>query len=191
MVQRFRIVGIRGDCLGFDNAEAVNAKLNIRVPGWARGEVMPGDLYNYIDSKGLKIELKVNGKQKKATILNGYLQLEKDSWKKRDTVEVNFEMAVRKVKTHKKVLANTGKMAFERGPLVYCAEETDNYGGVLELKFSEEDEFNFEFDNGLFKGTGIIKGPAEEQTNQKSISLIPCYAWAHRNLGEMTVWFNY
>lgn len=88
-------------------------------------------------------------------------------------------------------MANTGKMAFERGPLVYCAEETDNYGGALELKFSEEDEFNFEFDNGLFKGTGIIKGPAEEQTNQKSISLIPYYAWAHRNLGEMTVWFNY
>lgn len=86
--------------LGFDNAEAVNAKLNIRVPGWARGEVMPGDLYNYIDSKGLKIELKVNGKQKKATILNGYLELEKDSWKKGDTIEVNFEMAVRKVKTH-------------------------------------------------------------------------------------------
>ena len=119
---------------GFDNAEAVHAKLNIRVPGWVSGEVMPGDLYSYINDKRLNIELTVNGKQKEVSISNGYLRLEKDSWKKGDIVEVNFEMAVRKVKAHKKVLANTGKMAFERGPLVYCAEETDNYGGVLELK---------------------------------------------------------
>lgn len=94
----------------------------------------PGDLYSYINDKRLNIELTVNGKQKEVSISNGYLRLEKDSWKKGDIVEVNFEMAVRKVKAHKKVLANTGKMAFERGPLVYCAEETDNYGGVLELK---------------------------------------------------------
>lgn len=177
--------------LGFDNAEAVNAKLNIRVPGWNRGEVLPGDLYTYMNDKELKIELTVNGKQKKATILNGYLQLEKDSWKRGDTVEINFEMVVRKVKAHKKVFANTGKMAFERGPLVYCAEQEDNPFGVTGLNISEEDEFNFEFDNNLFKGTGIIKGPIEGQANQKSITLIPYYAWAHRSLGEMAVWLNY
>lgn len=172
------------------NSQPLNSIFNIRIPGWARGEVMPGDLYRYLDNKKLGIELTVNGKEKDVKIREGYIQLENQDWKAGDRIEVTFEMAVRKVIAHKKVKANKGKIAFERDPLVYCAEETDNPEGVLKLQLSEDELFNFEYDTSLFGGLGIIKKMERGQPLHKPMTLVPYYAWAHRGLGEMAVWLD-
>ncbi len=173
----------------FTNKAHARAKLNIRVPGWARGEVMPGDLYQYLDTKNLDIQLSVNGVKKALNIKNGYIQLKEQDWKAGDIVEVVFEMAVRKVVAHEKVKANTGKTAFEYGPLVYCAEETDNAGGVLNMIIDQGENFKYEFDKTLFNGTGKIVGQPQGSEDDAT-TLVPYYSWAHRGLGEMAVWLN-
>ena len=57
------------------------AGLKIRVPGWARNEVLPSNLYNYLNKKESRIDLLINGKNKKVEIVEGYIILEKNQWK--------------------------------------------------------------------------------------------------------------
>ena len=100
-------------------------------------------------------------------------------------------MGVRKVVSNEKVAANKGKIAFERGPLVYCAEQTDNPNGVLNLSLNSNDQFKYIFDENLFGGTGKIIGKAtDSKNNLVDFMAIPYYAWAHREDGEMSVWLN-
>ena len=167
------------------------AGLKIRVPGWARGEVLPSDLYSYINNKNSNISLLINGKNKKVDIENGFIILDKSYWKSGDIIEISFEMKIRKVISNEKVIANKGKIAFERGPLVYCAEEVDNPNGVLDLKLDSNSQFKYFFDNKLLGGMGKIIGKATDGNNKLvDFIAIPYYAWAHRDDGEMSVWLN-
>ncbi len=176
--------------LTINNNEPVPAHLNIRIPGWLRDEVMPGNLYSYVTKKQLGYTLSVNGVKQEAIAKNGYIVLEQNTWKKGDHIQIEFDMAVRKVITHEKVEANKNKVAFERGPLVYCAEEIDNPNGILNLKVNTNDVFNYSFDNDLFGGLGKIKGTATKNSKSTTFTAIPYYAWAHRKVGEMAVWIN-
>jgi len=173
-----------------ENDESVPANFRIRVPGWVRNEVMPGDLYKYIDHEKLTSHVKVNGKEEKISTTNGFILLDNRNWKKGDKIEVVFDMAVRKVVANKKVEADRGKIAFERGPLVYCAEEVDNPDGVLSLKIPVKNTFNYIFDPSLFNGLGSIVGEVDDKSKSTTFKTIPYYAWAHRQMGEMAVWLN-
>lgn len=166
----------------------IDAHFNLRIPGWARNEVMPGDLYTYVDAEKPGILAKVNGEEVTVDLQSGYLSLEKKTWAKGDVIELAFEMPVRKVESHELVEANKGKIALERGPLVYCAEEIDNPGGVLNLGVSRETPFNYSYDQGLFSGLGKINGKTSAAHGMKDFTAIPYYAWAHRKMGEMAVW---
>ncbi len=174
----------------FNNKSGATAELKIRVPGWVRGEVLPGNLYSYVDNKNLDVNLSVNGKKQKVTISNGYITLDKKAWKKGDSIELNFEMEVRKVIANNKVTADKGKIAIERGPLVYCAEEVDNADGVLGMELPKQGVLNYSFDKNLLGGIGEIKGKAKLGSKTKSFTAIPYFAWAHRGMGEMAVWIN-
>ena len=173
-----------------ENEEDIQATFKLRIPGWARNEVMSGDLYRYIDEYTSSPKVTVNGETIHATPTDGYITLENRKWKTNDKIEIAFDMPVRKVVSHELVEANKGKIAFERGPLVYCAEEIDNPDGVLNLAISEEDVFEYTFDPGLFGGLGTIKGKAVAAANPVTFKAIPYYAWAHREMGEMSVWLS-
>lgn len=174
----------------FENKEPISAKLNIRVPSWSLGSVLPSSLYNYVDDKASKIKLKINGEPRELNISNGYIQLEDRQWSHNDNIVVEFEMFVRKVKSNDKVIANKGKIAFEYGPIVYCAEEVDNSKGVLDLSLDEEYSPQFFFDKNLFDGIGKIKLTKNEKSKLDEVKLIPYFAWANREAGEMAVWLN-
>ena len=174
----------------FTHKEVVPAQFKLRIPGWARNEVMPGDLYSYADDHKPGFTVSVNGKDVNTSAENGYIILDHRNWQSGDKINISFDMPVRKVITHNAVKANTGKIAFERGPLVYCAEEIDNAGGVLNTIVPKKGEFNFEIDLDLFGGLGKIGGPGKEKTESTTIKLIPYYAWAHREIGEMAVWLE-
>ena len=113
----------------WDGDVAVSVKKNkagafamkIRIPGWVRGQVVPSDLYRYSDGKRLGYSVKVNGQPMESELQDGYFKIER-RWKKGDKVEVHFDMEPRVVKAHAKVEADRGRVAVERGPLVYCAE---------------------------------------------------------------------
>ena len=164
------------------NREAIAADFKLRVPGWARNEVIDGDLYKYTDSHTPSIHLTVNGKSVEPVMENGYITLEKRNWQQNDKINISFEMPVRKVASHDLVVSNKGKVALERGPIVYCAEEVDNPKGVLNTLVSADEEFTYFFEKGLLGGLGKIESP--------TLTAIPYYAWAHRGNGEMAVWIN-
>lgn len=170
--------------------------LKIRIPGWVRGEVVPSDLYAFSDGKRLGYAVKVNGEPVESSLDKGYFSVTR-RWKKGDVVEVHFDMEPRMVKAHEKVEADRGRVAVERGPVVYCAEWPDNSFGVMNVLMSRKPEFTVEYTPGLLSGIHRIKADAQAlsydkdgRLNVKSVTLtlIPYYAWAHRGKGEMTVW---
>ena len=162
------------------NETDVEAVLKLRVPGWARNEVTDGDLYNYIDDLTPSIKVIINGVKQEVTHEDGYLLLQSQNWKKNDKIQISFEMPVRKVAANPLVSANEGKMALERGPLVYCFEAADNPGGVLNKIILASDEMTNVYDPDILGGLVKIKG--------SNSTAIPYYAWAHRKMGEMAVW---
>ena len=163
----------------------------IRIPGWVRNEVLPGDLYSYLNKKDSDISLLINGENQQVDTENGYIILDKNYWKSGDIIEVSFEMEVRKVISNEKVIANKDKIAFERGPLVYCAEQVDNPNGVLNLKLEANSQFKYLYDEELLGGMGKIIGKATDEKNRSvDFMAIPYYGWAHRDDGEMSVWLN-
>jgi DUF1680 family protein len=155
--------------------------LNLRIPGWARGEPVPSDLYRYEDEPGEKPMLKVNGEPVKIELAKGFARIRR-KWETGDIVELELPMPIRRVRSHEKVEENQGKIALERGPLVYCAEGIDNGGQVSHLSLKDGDTLAYRFQKDLLGGIGVITG------NNKRFAAIPYYAWSHRGVGEMAVW---
>ena len=161
--------------------------LRVRVPGWARNEPVPTDLYRFADANEEKPSLKVNGTPAAITLDRGYAVIHR-TWTKGDAVEIVFPMPVRRVVANASVSADAGRVAFQRGPLVFCAEGVDNAGRVLDLAIPDTARFTAEFRPDLLNGVIVLKGPAAG-TNVRDAVLIPYYAWANRGPGEMRVWF--
>lgn len=170
--------------------------LKIRIPGWVRGDVVPGNLYAYSDKKSLDYTVKVNGQTMESVLEKGYFSIRRN-WKKGDKVEIHFDMEPRTVKAHTLVEADRGRMAVECGPLVYCAEWPDNDFSVLSVLMNRKPVFSVESKPDLLCGIRQIKTGAQilSYDNQGKIvakdvqlTLIPYYAWAHRGSGEMAVW---
>ena len=101
--------------------------LLIRIPGWAQNKAIPSNLYQFQNNSDAKPVIKVNGAAVEYTIENGYAVINR-TWKKNDKVEVNLPMEVRRVVANEKLKDDIGKVALQRGPLMYCAEWPDNNG---------------------------------------------------------------
>jgi DUF1680 family protein len=101
-------------------------------------------------------------------------------------------MPVRCVVASSKVKADVGRIALERGPIVYCAEWPDNPGGkVRRLVVSDSQKFTARFEPRLLNGVEVIQGRALNADGQEqAFTAIPYYAWANRGKGEMAVWFR-
>lgn len=155
--------------------------LRLRIPGWARGEVVPSDLYSFADGKASKWSVRVNGKEQSGELEDGYFCIGR-KWRKGDKVELHLEMEPRFVRANPAVEADRGRVAVERGPLVYCAEWLDNEGDVRQAKVSVTDHLTVERRPDMLYGIDVIRDGA--------LTLIPYYAWNHRGAGNMAVWLN-
>ena len=116
--------------IGVKKNSAGKFNLKVRIPGWVRNQVVPSDLYTYSDNVRLGYSVKVNGEEVKSELKDGYFCIDR-KWKKGDKVEVHFDMEPRTVRANDKVAADKGRVAVERGPVVYCAEWPDNNFDVL------------------------------------------------------------
>lgn len=170
--------------------------LKLRIPGWAQGEVVPSELYYFADGKQPDYTIKVNGTDVERVMDKGYLSISR-KWKKGDRVEIAFDMQPRVVKANDKVEADRGRIAIERGPLVYCAECHDNEFKLHSLLLPDEPTFNVVNKPDMLSGIHLLQTNGQSlfydadgllQTKQVEVSLIPYYAWAHRGEGEMAVW---
>jgi hypothetical protein len=139
--------------------------------------------------------VKVDGELVDLVLQKGYVLLDR-TWQAGDVVEVSLPMPVRRVVANEAVEADRGRVAVERGPLVYCAEALDNGGRVTNFILPDGAALTAEKLADLLNGVVVIKGEAEALcekagravVEKKPITLIPYYAWANRGPGEMEVW---
>ncbi len=98
-------------CISIDNiSEGGPMVLKLRIPGWARGEAVPGNLYFYADSAENSYSVKVNGDIVSCELENGYFVIDR-KWTAGDKVEVHLDMNVRFVKADNNVEADRGSGA--------------------------------------------------------------------------------
>ncbi len=170
--------------------------LHVRIPGWARNQPIPSDLYRYQRSSDAKPTLMINGKLVELELEKGYAVVRR-RWAKGDTIKLNLPLPVRQVLSHPLVKANVGRVAIERGPIVYCIEAVDNQGHALNVSMPEENEFSVEHRPDLLGGVTVLQGRGvanrrDDQgkvvTAEVQLTAIPYYAWANRQMGEMAVW---
>ena len=170
--------------------------MNLRIPGWVRNEVLPGDLYYYDDKQKPGYTVTVNGEAVEGVLQKGYLQIER-KWRKGDVVEIRFDMQPRVVRANEKVTADRGRVAIERGPIVYCAEWPDNDFNVHNILLNLHPSFQVVDKPDLLYGIREITTDAQALSydaagklavKDVNLTLIPYYAWAHRGEGAMEVW---
>jgi hypothetical protein len=177
---------IQVERIGSDVNATKNFTLNLRIPGWARNQPVPSDLYRYEDRLKPQVKLSVNGKATKYDLKAGFAQVTR-TWKSGDTIALHLDMPVRRVVAHPAVDADSNRFALERGPLVYCAEGADNHGQVLDKVLSGPMRFaTREEPHSL---GGIVSISASTKTAAQELKCIPYYAWSHRGPNEMRVWF--
>jgi DUF1680 family protein len=175
--------------------------INVRVPGWARNEAMPGNLYRFLDSIIEPVTIRINGSpvaiDTSHGLNKGYASLTR-TWRRGDTIELTLPMRPRRVVADERVAADRGRVALQRGPLVYCLEWPDNASGhVRSMMLSDSSALAAEFKPDLLGGVTVIRGRAsslafDEQdkvvSTEQDFLAIPYYAWANRGPGEMLVW---
>ena len=165
----------------------------IRIPGWVQDKVVPSDLYAFSDDVKSDYKISVNGTPVAHYQLNnGYLAIDRN-WEKGDVVRIHFDMPVRTVVANSHVADDCGRVAVERGPLVYCAEWADNEGiNPHELQLAQQPQFKVEAGYGIKNTEGDGKTfnvtAITAQAQEGSVKLIPYYAWNHRGAGKMDVW---
>ncbi len=175
--------------------------LKVRIPGWAQNEAIPGELYRFADESHDTIQFFVNGIPFLPGINNGYATLER-RWKDGDIISLELPMPVRKVIADERIRDDSGKVAIQRGPLIYCAEWSDNPDiDILDLAFEKEAIFSTEFvelmPGGLMviniKGNhpGKTPGGNKRLSGEMHVNMIPYAVWANRGPGQMRVWMPF
>lgn len=164
--------------------------LALRIPGWCKLAVLK------INNDLVDLE---------SCTKHGYAYLTR-IWKKGDHVELIFPMAIERVRSNPKLRENIGKVALQRGPVVYCLEEIDNGTNLPSIILPKDSVLEAAFREDLLDGISVITGRAEKvddstwgeglymskerETKTINIQAIPYYAWCNRQPGEMLVWIS-
>ncbi|HAM99769.1 MAG TPA: six-hairpin glycosidase [Marinilabiliales bacterium] len=171
-------------------------EMAIRIPGWVQNQAVPSGLYHFLNPANENYTIRVNGKTVKYKLINGYATLEK-SWKAGDEIEINFPMEVQKVVASDSVLNNRNKMAFQRGPVVYCFEDKDNQNeSVFDKCVDTQVIVTANYNEQLLGGIVTLqmnghKQVAEQKTEDFTLTAIPYYVWNNRGTASMKIWTPY
>lgn len=171
-----------------ENNSAEAQQIGIRIPEWSQK----------------KAQLLIDGVEKRLQVIDGFVYLEIPTGT--TTLQLTLDMSVKKYQANEKVVYNFGKVAIQRGPLVYCVEETDQTTDVWKYTLTKEGQFRYVFEADLLGGVGAIYADAQlpetahtdalyqeyrtPQFKETQVKLIPYYAWANRTSENMEVWIN-
>jgi DUF1680 family protein len=178
--------------LAIEEGSGVPWTLGLRVPGWCRGVAVR------LDDREVEV----------TPDASGYLRLDR-AWARGDSVELDLAMEPRLVEAHPWIEATRGRVAIERGPLVYCLEQADHPGApVADLEIDPAAPLTSRWDGDLLGGVAVVRasgfqvdtaswhhqlyrparpGPAAAR-QRVELTAIPYYAWANREPGAMRVW---
>ena len=178
--------------------EPAEFTLRVRVPGWALGQPVPGDLYRYVDTGAAapRVALKVNGRPAPLAMEKGFALLRR-RWNAGDRIQLDLPMPVRRVLAHDAVKEDAGKVALQRGPIVYCLEGADHGGKCLHLVLPDDAPLRAEHRSDLLGGLTVLRARGQAvhrgddgklATAPVELTAVPYYAWNHRGPGPMAVW---
>lgn len=166
--------------------------LRLRIPGWAQEAPVPTDLYSYTQ-KGSDYTISVNGKSVKAQQIDGYATIER-IWAAGDVVSINLPMEVRRVKANDNVEDDRGKLAIERGPIMFCLEGKDQADSIVFNKFIPDGTLmEAVYQKELLNGVVVLSGTAKQVALDGSVKDVPFKAipystWNNRGEDQMAVW---
>jgi DUF1680 family protein len=176
--------------------QAALMTIRLRIPGWAREEPIPSDLYRFAAESREQPTLKVNGAAVPIHLDKGYAAITR-TWTAGDVIELNLPMPVRRVVANSQVAADRNRVALQRGPIVFAAEWADNPGGrVRNLMLPDQEPLRAEFRPALLKGVEVVKTRAVALSRDEKgklirtpeeVTFIPYHAWANRGPGQMMV----
>jgi len=160
----------------------------LRIPDWC-------DSYS----------ISINGVSVAPDIKDGYVTIQR-KWTQGDVIELNLDMQIKLMQSNPLVRANAGKVAIQRGPLVYCLEETDNGDNLSAISIPVDSNLTAQFDAETAGGVVVITGnafrtdtfgweeklyrTAQIRENPVTIKAVPYCVWGNRNPGEMLVWIR-
>ncbi|HKJ42950.1 MAG TPA: beta-L-arabinofuranosidase domain-containing protein, partial [Sunxiuqinia sp.] len=156
----------------------------LRIPDWTNNQPVPSDLYTFEKPVDNRLSIKVNGEPAAYSQEKGYAVITRD-WKKGDVIDYSMPMDIRRVKANPQVKDDEGKVALERGPIVYCVEGADNQD-VDKLKITENTQLTSTFKPELLGGVETISGT--DDSGKDTFMAIPYYVWNNRGADKMKVW---
>lgn len=175
-------------------AQASEFTFYVRIPGWAD-----------------QAQVAVNGKAVAGAVPGQYLPIHR-RWQPGDVVQLKINVVTQVVEANPRVADDSGRVAIQRGPLIYCLEEIDQPSGTdlsdvaVNPGRHPADVFHTEFRRDLLGGMVVLHhdgalyehGSSEKllysryardaKTKNVSLTLIPYYAWANRQATFMQVW---
>lgn len=160
-----------------------NGTIAIHIPGWSNSSY-------YVCKNDQVLCYGAN---------EGYIYIDIED---RDVITIKLDETVKKIYCSNKVASNTGYVAIQRGPLVYCAEGVDNDGDVLSLSIKEDGYIKtLDYEKDLLSGVVPleVEGYVTEKTSglytekkpeykPYTIKMVPYYTWGNRGLNQMRVW---
>lgn len=165
--------------------------LHLRIPGWAQNQPLPGDLYSYIAPEKDSVSVTVNGEAVLYQFEKGYAVIDRE-WNAGDVVNYSLPMSIHRVETNKNVAENAGKVAIERGPILYCIEGADNDQQLSNLTLPDNAALSSNFSPETLSGVVTISGEmmvrGGNTAQTQKITAIPYFVWNNRGANEMKVW---
>jgi DUF1680 family protein len=174
-------------------------ELRVRIPGWVQGRPVASDLYTYADPQPAAWTVRVNGEVITAPLAEGYAVITRE-WHPGDVVEINFPMPVRAVRGNSLIQATVDRVAFERGPVVYCIEDTQSSFSPGEVAVPSNAVISPERPAEFLGGVTVLQikgvrrplrtGVRETLSEPTQLTAIPYFAWNNRGLAPMAVWLK-
>ncbi|MEE8824433.1 Non-reducing end beta-L-arabinofuranosidase [Lentilactobacillus sunkii] len=171
------------------NPDEKSFKLGIRIPNWSAD-----------------FTLEINGSATTLPVEDGFIYVDVDA--KSLTIDLELDMNVKIMRANNRVSNDFGKVAIQRGPVVYAAEQADNQAPLSSYEVAADAKTDYHFDEKLLDGVGVVKVAAEKQeldsidgplymdaskpvaSKSTELTMVPYYAWANRENGQMRVWLN-
>jgi DUF1680 family protein len=176
-------------------AEVSEFTFYLRIPGWAD-----------------HAQVTVNAKALAGATPGQYLPIRR-RWSAGDVIRLTVEVVPQVIEANPRVADDSGRVAIQRGPLIYCLEEIDQPSGISLSDVAVNpgrrpaEQFQTEFRNDLLGGMVVLhhmgavyeRGTSEKmlysryggeppKTQKIPLTFIPYYAWANRQATSMQVW---
>ena len=165
--------------------------IKLRIPGWLKKHPFGNNLYTYLDA-AKSADISVNG-VKVGHDNPDYVSIDR-KWKKGDVIEINFPMEVRRVLANDNAEDDRGKVALERGPVVFCLEGKDQPDNTVFDKYIlDSTPIQSHFEKDLLNGVVVLEGNAKELQRNGEVKdvrfrAIPYSTWNNRGGDQMEVW---